>query len=400
MPVLCRFGKSEETHNLTSVPRIFLNGVFILMNLFSFNDYLTIDIGFRYIKVVQVRKSKNDDLTIINYGIGDTPKGAIKNGAIKDKRRVTKEIKKIMVDNMLSSRNAKIVISGTNIITRVLMVDRLEEMSENVDARIWDEIKQCMPIDLDEHKVDYKILGVTKVKDVEKTKVFVTAVSKKIINSYIDILRDLNLKPLAVDIPANGVSKFFKKNISNKTPENLWGRRKAASLNTNTIAVIDLGSETTIINILKDKTPEFNRVALLGSSNIDTEIFKDLDLDKGQEYKAEMYKKMYGIANAKDPNNELEWQCSSSAKIVINEVMKNIRMCFDFYVSRCAGEEVSSIYLIGGGSQMRGLKQYFEEVLSIPTYPVNLLEIEGVEFTTSLDSEKVNYLINALGAAL
>ncbi|MCX7842215.1 MAG: pilus assembly protein PilM, partial [Clostridia bacterium] len=63
---------------------------------FFSNDFLTIDIGFKYIKVAQVRKNKNNDLTIINYGIGDTPKGCIKNGAIGDQARVIERISKII----------------------------------------------------------------------------------------------------------------------------------------------------------------------------------------------------------------------------------------------------------------------------------------------------------------
>jgi len=371
-----------------------------LINLFSFNDYITIDVGFRYIKVVQVRKNKNDDLTVVNYGIGDTPKNAIKNGAIRDKKRVTAEIKKIIADNVLNVKNAKIVISGTNIITRIIMVDMLERMQNNEEARIWDEIKQCMPINLDEHMVDYKILDRITEDGVEKTRIFVTAVSKKIINSYIDMLKELGLKPLSVDIPANSVSKFFKKNITKKVSESYWVKQRTAAANSNTIAVIDLGSETTIINILKDKIPEFNRVVLIGSSNIDEEIFRNLDLEKGQEYKAEMYKKMYGIVEKRDPNNELEWQCSNSAKVVIDEILKNIRMCFDFYKLRCAGTDVSCIYLIGGGSQMKGIKSYFEKVLNIPVYPIDLLQIDGLEFSAYLDKQKLYYLVNALGAAL
>jgi len=47
----------------------------------------------------------------------------------------------------------------------------------------------------------------------KKIKVFVTVVSKKIIDNYINILNQLKLKPIAVDIPSNSVSKFFKLDI-------------------------------------------------------------------------------------------------------------------------------------------------------------------------------------------
>ncbi len=370
------------------------------MNFLPSADYLTIDIGFRYIKIAQVRQKRNsDDLMIVNYGIGTTPKGCIKNGAIKDKDRVRTEIQTVIRDCGMTAKGAKIVISGTNIITRIIMVEKASESELN--SRIWDEINGSLPINLDEHKVDFKVLGTVKNGEKESVKVFVTAVAKRIINSYVDLLNEMNLKALSVDIPANSVSKFFKKNVTTTDTDDWSKKQKNAKRQlSDTIAVIDLGSETTIVNVLKDKVPEFNRVTLLGSSNIDQAIFNTLNLEKNLEDWAERYKKMYGLVSSNDLNNELEWQCSNAAKEVINEVIRNVRMCFDFYKNRCAGDDISKIYLIGGGSQMKGLKEYFEENLDAPTYPINQLQIDGIEFAEKLDTGKVSYLINALGAAL
>jgi len=47
-------------------------------------------------------------------------------------------------------------------------------------------------------------------------------------------------------------------------------------LNKDAFAVIDFGSETTIINILRNKILEFNKVILSGSSNLDEAIAKNM----------------------------------------------------------------------------------------------------------------------------
>jgi type IV pilus assembly protein PilM len=367
-----------------------------MASLFA-EDILTIDVGFRYIKVAQIRKKRTDDLIIVNYGIGDTPKGVIKNGAIQDKERVTAEIMKVIKEHKLNAKDAKIVVSGTNIITRVMMVDRVPE-SEQI-AKIQEVIGLQMPINLNEHVVDYKILGIVNEGEKDMVKVFVTAVSKKIVNSYMDILKNLNLRPIAVDIPANSVSKFFQRNITTNEAENWYRKQRSTAIRTDTFAVLDMGSETTIVNILKNKVPEFNRVILKGSSNIDQAIFKELDLLPNQMELAERYKKMFGIVRNRDLNNDLEWQCSSAAKTVINDIVKNVKACFDFYINKCRGEQIRNIYLIGGGSQMKGVREYFEDNLSIPTYPINVIDVEGLEFMPGLDIDKTVYLINVIGIA-
>lgn len=367
------------------------------LQLFA-SDFLTIDIGFKYIKIAQVKKNKNNDLTIINYGIGDTPKGCIKNGAINNQEGVISKISRIINDHGLNSKEAKIVISGTNIITRIIIIEKVPEAL--LDKKVWEEIHAALPINLDEHEVDYKVLGDIKVDQEDRIKIFITAVPKKIINSYIEILKKLNLKPIAVDIPANSVSKFFQKDIIHDSFKPAVKTDVVKSPRSNTIAVLDLGSETTIVNILKNKVPEFNRVLLMGSSNIDAEIVKALELTKTQEEKAEIYKKTYGMVEKRNPNNEMEWNCSEATKIIMDQLVKQVKLCFDFYISRCNGERVSKIYLIGGGSQLKGITGYLEEAFEVPVYQIKLLEISGLKFQDNLDVEKINYLINALGIAL
>ena len=46
---------------------------------------------------------------------------------------------------------------------------------------------------------------------------------------------------------------------------------------------------------------------------------------------------------------------------VMDSIIKDIKMCIDFYLTRCNGEHPSKIFLIGGGSQMKGIEEYFEE---------------------------------------
>lgn len=364
-----------------------------MADLFS-NSFITIDIGFRYMKIVQVKRGKGNTLSVVNYGIGDTPKGCIKNGAIKDKDAVITEINRVIKDHNINSREAKIVMSGTNIISRVIMIDYVPE--SEADKLIWQEIKDTIPVDLADNRIDYKVLGVTTVNGQKKIKVFVTVVLKRIVDNYIDLLNVLKLKPLAVDIPSNSVSKFFQLDIDINNDS--VKRHIKQKHNNNTYIVFDLGSETTIINILKDKAPEFNRVILKGSSRIDAEIFKDLAMQPNEMQKAELYKKRYGISDTAIAGTE--YTCSQAAKRVMDSIIKDIKLCIDFYIARCSGAHPDKIFLIGGGSQMKGIQEYFEEHLELPAYRINVAKIRGIEFSNNLDTDRLNYLVNALGVAL
>ena len=185
-------------------------------------NLISIDIGFRNIKVVEVELGRRGGVFIKNFGIVATPPGCIKNGAIKDVKRVTSEIKRTMGDINVRAKNGKIVMSGTNIISRIFVIDRIP--GEDLERLVRSTISQSMPIDLEAHQIDYKVLQEFQEGGVSKIKIFVTAVLKSIIQSYIDILTDLGLKPLSVDIPANSTAKFFSREITISQDET-WFKR-------------------------------------------------------------------------------------------------------------------------------------------------------------------------------
>ena len=203
-----------------------------------------------------------------------------------------------------------------------------EYPGENLDNTVRMTISQSMPIDLDAHKIDYKVLKEIKDDGVPKVKVFVTAVLKNIIKSYIDILVELGLKPISVDIPANSAAKFFNRDIITTESDTWFKRNKYSKLDQSTFAVIDFGSETTIVNILKDRVLEFNKVILKGSSNIDEAIAESnhVKLDE-----AERLKKIQGLTPLDLSFDEEQVKIHNSIKGVINEIVRQIFQCFEFY---------------------------------------------------------------------
>ena len=61
---------------------------------------------------------------------------------------------------------------------------------------------------------------------------------------------------------------------------------------------------------------------------------------------------------------------------------------------------MGKVYIMGGGSQLKGLTSYLESVLQVPVYHVGLLSIAGIRITEGLDSDRLNYLINSVGITL
>lgn len=364
----------------------------MFLDIFRKNTVICIDIGYRNIKVVEVDIKKKTDISIENYGITNTPFGCIKNGAISNVPKVLEVIKSLISQESMKAKNAKIIMSGTNIITRIYMMDKVA--GESYDDTIKKSIPQYLPVKLEDYRIDYKILQIISEKGIEKYKVFVTAVPIQILKSYVDVLNGLGLKPLAVDIPANSTAKFFNRDIEIKSVDSNYTEYMGE---TDTFAVLDFGSETTIVNFLKDRVLEFNKVILAGSSNIDEFISRSMQIPLDE---AEKLKKMYGLV----PPNSLSSREHAAAYYCIKEfvekLIKQIVKCFEFYVERCYGSQISKIYIIGGGSQLLGIGNYLYSVFKVPVYPVGLVNLKGVELKPHLDKERLYYLINSVGISL
>src|SRR5690606_30098989 len=226
-------------------------------------------------------------------------------------------------------------------------------------------------------KIDYKILQELNENGKEMVKVFVTAVRKNIINSYIDVLFELGLKPISVDIPANSTAKFFNRDIKVNIDNVKFMNPNRKDLNKDAFAVIDFGSETTIINILRNKILEFNKVILTGSTNLDDAIAKNAHKSI---IEAERLKKAYGISiPPPHTTNEEHVKVYKVLKEVVDKLLNQIYMCLTFYEARCYGVKVGKIFIIGGGSMLKGLNEYMEQVLQVPVYPVGLLDIDGID---------------------
>ena len=146
--------------------------------LFPFlkNNYLSIDVGFRNIKVVEVAVNRNNEVYIKNFGIAPTPMNCIKNGVIKNVDAVSSEISRIIRENKMKVKKSKIVMSRTSIISRVFLIEKSKE--KDFDTIVLDTITDQMPINPNEHKIDYKVLQELNENGKEMVKVFVTAVRK------------------------------------------------------------------------------------------------------------------------------------------------------------------------------------------------------------------------------
>ncbi|MCX7709601.1 MAG: pilus assembly protein PilM [Clostridia bacterium] len=362
-----------------------------MFNLFPRNeDVLCIDVGFRNIKVVEVSKEKDSRILVKKFALAATPSGAIANGSIRQTAKVADVIKKLISQQKMKAKSAKIIMSGTNIITHIYLINK--ELNTDLNTAVMRAVNYHLPFVGNDYKVEYKVLETIKKDNKEMCRVFVTAVPYVVIRSYVEVLKQLGLKALSIDIPSNSTAKLFSKVKSGNPVTGIKDQEDHP-----TFAVIDFGSETTILNVLENWILTFNKVLLSGSSNIDEYLAKNLGV--GLE-EAERLKITYGL---KVPEGVSANECIRTVKSIneyIEGYSKRILACLDEYRKDSNGKEISKIFITGGGSQLHGFTEYLSSKLQLPVHPIYSVDLQGIIMSDGIEKTKLVFMANSLGISI
>ena len=348
--------------------------------MFSKN-VISIDIGSQSIDVVVGKKAKN--LYIIDDAFTiPTPPNCFADGRLTNIEALAELIKQYILEKNIKARDLIFTLSSSGIITREIVLPA--KKSENLESMINFEISQYLPVDLSQYIVEYKYLEGFEEEGVKKSRILVAAVQKSIVDGYYDLANMLGMKPVAMDISSNAIAKLMLDPTAvNEEPFN----------SLDTIATIDIGNASLNITILNEGRIGLSRIITQGSSAIDKCIadkleipileaekikIEELDLDPEAEYAASSV-------------NQLE-----SIEYTINEWIRDIERIIMFYESRNTGKKVGTVFIYGGGSNIKGLAKFMQKLMNIPIYNLNI--VNNIKLDDKIKDLNLKHYFNAIGA--
>lgn len=335
-----------------------------------------IDIGSSTVKIVQMKKNNK----VYRCGIEMIPEGMVNQGRIEASRQLTDIIKNSMKANKIKGNQCSLCISGNEVIVREL---KLPEMNENqIMENIKHEITSFLPLNHDEYCIDYKVLEYMPALNSApgKMRIMVAAVPNAVVHSYINMLKRANLKVAYVDVLPNIAGKLVK-----------WVKiNHSCERNFNNIGIIDFGARTTNITILKDDNYIIHKSIANGGDYLTSQIAEKLNIDFME---AESFKKKANFFESNFRNNECLF-----IKNIIDFLMTDIDRTIEFYKNRNGQNGLDRIYIMGGGSLLKGLPGYIKERLNVEVaYMSDMLQ----QFQRNFDyADKVAIFPQAIGVTL
>lgn len=336
------------------------------------NNVLALDIGSYSIKAV-LGRHQNNNIIIENTFVINTPVDCIDDGRISDMNKLYNVIHGLIESNKLKVKKIAFSVNSSSIINREITVPLVK--SEEMHNVVKYEIEQYLPIVLDEYDIEFKIQEEFIEDKVRKCKLYVAVAPKSMVQGYLELAKQLKMTPVLLDINSNSAARMVFANTS--VNEKMVNSEDAG-------AIIDIGYEQINVSIVSKGALQFNRLLTRGSKEIDELIADSMNMSL---YEAHEYIHKH--------TDELDCMRNSNFNSIIDSWMEDIQRIFQYYNNRSNGRKLDTIYLCGGGANLKSLSQYISNSLNMPVEVTKSFgNIRLAKFTGELDTKT---FINAIG---
>lgn len=312
------------------------------LKMFFPKKMVGIDIGTAGIKVVEISRW-GQGKTLENYG-------EIKSASLYKEPFRNIDKGSYLLSNYFVSRAVRAVLDEARIKTKAVIFSipdfstfctsfELPPMSANeLKDAVYYNASQYIPLPITETTLDWKLIGgVPGGRPGDKQsglKIFLVAIPNQIIQDYQKVAQLAGLELYAVEAEALGLVRSLVRE------------------NKNCVCLIDIGVQSTTINIISRKSLKKSYSFDFAGSQLTYSISSVLGLGHAE---AEELKNKEGLTSSKE-------EISKTLYLLIDPLIIEVKKVLsDFYLQE--GKEADVIYLTGGTSGLPGLREYFAEVL-------------------------------------
>ena len=331
-----------------------------------------LDIGSGLIKLVVISHGSGEPV-LTKVAFTSVVDDAIVEGEVMDKGIVADAIKGLMVSAGIKTKDVVTAVGGRDVIIKKIAMDRMKEAEAREVIR-W-EAEQHVPFDMDNVELDFQILD-PEAEGLQMT-VLLVAAKRELVETKLALLSDVGLEPSGIDVDAFALHNAFEVNY----PDAMRG----------VVGLVNIGHETTNVNILDDGIPVLTRDIPIG-----TRRFRE-DMQRERGLSADETERILQSASADDTLRPFLETRGEELAVGIERAAAFLQSA-----SRSAGG-VSRIYTTGGGARIPGINQVLADRLRLPVQmanPVERLQVADGVFDTMEVDHVAPLLMLPIGLAL
>jgi len=391
-----------------------------------------LDVGRDSVKAVELARTTSG-LELVRYGIAEVRSTHESREEDSSDVAVLAALQRLFSESGIEAGQVCSSVSGESVIVRPIPLPHFEASStEEFEMAVRSEAKDFIPFEMQDVVFDFQRLGEKEAREGGRsTEVLIVAVKKELIARHLSLLDAAGLEPVIVDVDSIALVNAVISG-GNIDPNEA-------------VALVNVGSSVTNIAIMRNEMTRFTRDLAFAGGNITGSIASEFDIPyaEAEELKRrcglsyisglslesggaeqepgeaetpegagvvqDLYKAiedLQGSPTAPDSEAgpaegaERERRISELCEQVISDVVSEVKRSLLYYENQLDGESISRVLLSGGTAKLKGIREYFESVLEIPTERVRPFEKIKTPFDREEAEQKGPLLGVGLGLAL
>lgn len=372
------------------------------MAFFGQRSAFGLDISDFSIKILNLKKRKKI-LEIDSFGILEIPSGIVEKGEVKNIQKLAELIKK--AKNEVQGRKIKtkyvaLCLPEQKAFLQVIQLPKMEK--EAVKKAVFFEAENYIPLPLKDVYLDCEIVPPLK-DNLDHLDVLIVALPKKIVDPYVEAVKRAGFLPKIIEVESLSIARALVKDFVSLNP----------------LLIVDIGATKTTLIVFSQRAVKFSSCLPISAKLFTKMISKNLRIDLKE---AEALKIKYGLleplkvklkAQKKDgvkfqKISLLKNQIFEALIPVLSDLKDQIKNCIDYYLSHAQHEhsvsgslEIKKILLSGGGSLLKGLREFLEKTLQKKVQLANpFINVFPSNFPENFSPQNFIRYSAALGLAL
>lgn len=338
---------------------------------------LSMEVGYSTTRICEIDYRVKSP-KVYRYLSIPTPAGVLEDGFLTMNEEFTLEIKRVLMEKKIKTRQVVFSVASSKIATREVMLPAVK--LQQVDALVKANASDYFPIDLTDYEVAGLVLGTHKEEgQADRYRVLVMAVEKKLVEGYEKLADAVGLHLAAMDYSGNSIYQIMRGECKEETEMVLKIEERA------TIASIIQGGSLLLQRNLAYGVDDAVHTLARQSVYEESSYEDALALMKRKTCIKNVLSETTRVIEAEELPDENERITAAKKEITASlaTLIGNVQRVADLYQSKNPDHPIKKVRVIGLGGEISGLSKLVTNELGISAvmmknlHTVSLNRVEG-----------------------
>lgn len=302
-----------------------------------------LDLSSTAIRGVEVLGAHGPRPTVVRVAEVPAPVGAISRGEVLEPNTVAGTLRELWSIGRFRTKDVVLGMGNQRVLSRDLTVPKapIAQIRQSLPF----QVQEMLPVPVGDAILDFYPTSEGRDESGPVLNGLLIAAVKDAVMANVRAVQQAGLNPAGVDLIPFAMTRAL---IS----------RPARS---GTVALVELGGETTSVVVALDGVPQFVRIIPSGGEDLTRRLATGLDIDRDQ---AELVKRHLGLTGV--PHTNDDQRALALTREAVSELLTSLRNTLNYYVNTRPDERIDHVVVTGGAARLGGLRDALATQTGLP----------------------------------